>query len=141
MNAALRDAVQRMMLGLLEGATPPGSVMDVIEAGSDRLETCTAMLDHAETVAVVVVVFAGTGQRFPGRRDLHERFGLTERESQVAEFLARRKTNKEIARALSVTAHTARRHTERVLLKLGVSSRRDVRAVLGEMGGSPDPHP
>jgi len=53
---------------------------------------------------------------------------LTRREAQVAELLACRWSNAEIARHLGVSGHTARHHTERVLSKLGLTSRRDVPA-------------
>jgi DNA-binding CsgD family transcriptional regulator len=36
----------------------------------------------------------------------------------------------EIAAALGISAHTARRHSERVLAKLGVHSRREVARLL-----------
>ena len=51
---------------------------------------------------------------------------LTAREREVAHLLAKRRTSKEIAEALGVTFATARRHTERVLAKLGLNSRRAV---------------
>ena len=51
---------------------------------------------------------------------------LTAREREVAALLAARRTNAEVAAALGVSEHTARHHTERVLRKLGVRSRRDV---------------
>jgi DNA-binding CsgD family transcriptional regulator len=66
---------------------------------------------------------------------LRERFGLTPREAEVALFLARGRRNAQIALALHVTEHTARRHTERVLLKLGVHSRAEVAAALAEPAG------
>ena len=55
---------------------------------------------------------------------------LTRREQQVARLLAHRASNQEIAAALGISPHTARHHTERVLSKLGVQSRSDVRARL-----------
>lgn len=58
------------------------------------------------------------------------RFGLTHRQATVAILLARRHSNAEIARMLAVSPHTARHHTERVLERLGVSSRMDVAALL-----------
>lgn len=61
---------------------------------------------------------------------LCRRFGLTQREAQVALLLARRQSNQEIAQALHVSPHTARHHTERVLLKLMVHSRDAVAAKL-----------
>lgn len=54
------------------------------------------------------------------------RFGLTKRETEVVELLRRRQSNAEIARALRVSEHTARHHTERILQKLGLHSRNDV---------------
>jgi DNA-binding CsgD family transcriptional regulator len=64
----------------------------------------------------------------PPSRALTTSFGLTQREAEVAEALARRLTNAEIARALGISPHTAERHTERVLAKLGVRSRQEVAA-------------
>lgn len=55
---------------------------------------------------------------------------LTARERQVADMLARGERNEVIAAALDVTQHTARRHTEHVLRKLGVRSRAAVASVL-----------
>ncbi|MFN2566322.1 MAG: response regulator transcription factor [Gemmatimonadaceae bacterium] len=64
---------------------------------------------------------------------LRERYRLTRRESDVAQLLALGKSNAEIASILSISEHTARHHTERVLTKLGVSSRAAVGASLGEL--------
>jgi DNA-binding CsgD family transcriptional regulator len=62
---------------------------------------------------------------------------LTARERQVAALLARRATNAEIAAALGVSPHTARHHTEHVLQKLGLNSRRML-ARDGPSDGVPD---
>lgn len=65
---------------------------------------------------------------------LRERWGLTPREIEVVRLLARGSSNAEVAAALGVSAYTARNHTERALLKLGVSSRARVGPLLrGEM--------
>lgn len=56
---------------------------------------------------------------------------LTAREREVGVLLARGATNRAIAQCLDITEHTARRHTERVLRKLGVSSRAAVARALG----------
>jgi DNA-binding CsgD family transcriptional regulator/PAS domain-containing protein len=61
---------------------------------------------------------------------LRERFGLTRAEIRVARLLGDGKTNAEIAEALVISPHTAERHTERILHKLGVRSRAAVGAVL-----------
>lgn len=57
---------------------------------------------------------------------LRERFEFTKREAEVALLLARRKRNREIAEALCISERTARHHTEKVLLKLGIGSRDQV---------------
>jgi len=62
--------------------------------------------------------------------ELARRFGLTAREADVAHMLRDRRTNAEIARRLGISEHTARHHTERVLAKLAVRSRRQVAARL-----------
>ena len=61
---------------------------------------------------------------------LRARYGLTAREAEVARLLGQRLTNAELAAALGVSAHTARHHTERVLQKLGVASRRAAGAMM-----------
>jgi DNA-binding CsgD family transcriptional regulator len=66
----------------------------------------------------------------PAPNALVERFGLTPQEARVALLLAERRRNTEVAEALGVRPATARRHTERVLEKLGVHSRDAVRAAL-----------
>lgn len=63
--------------------------------------------------------------------ELRQRFGLTTREVQVARMLAQGKRNADLARELAISPSTARRHTERVMQKLGVESRAQVAARLG----------
>lgn len=62
---------------------------------------------------------------------LESRFGLTGREIETAQLMARGHSNREIAAALSISVNTARRHSEHVLLKLDVHSRAAVAARLG----------
>ena len=57
---------------------------------------------------------------------LRERFGLTRQEARMTRLLAEGWSNQEIAERLSISAHTAKRHTEHVLHKLGVRSRAEV---------------
>jgi DNA-binding NarL/FixJ family response regulator len=64
---------------------------------------------------------------------LGKRYRLTSRETDVAHHLALGQSNSEIASALSISEHTCRHHTERVLAKLGVRSRAAVGARLGEL--------
>ena len=65
---------------------------------------------------------------------LRASFGLTRQEARITRLLAEGWSNQEIAERLSISAHTAKRHTEHVLHKLGARSRAEVaiRALRGE---------
>src|SRR5262249_26775070 len=56
--------------------------------------------------------------------------GLSKRECGVAMLLSEGHRNKEGARRLGISEHTARRHTESILRKLGIASRSAVGAAL-----------
>jgi DNA-binding CsgD family transcriptional regulator len=58
--------------------------------------------------------------------ELRVRFGLTTQEIRVARSIAEGSRNDVIARRLGISPHTARRHTEHVLDKLGIASRAQV---------------
>ena len=60
------------------------------------------------------------------------RFHLTPRELAVAQRLAEGRSNQQVARLFGVSIHTARRHVEHILMKLGVHSRAAVGARLRE---------
>jgi DNA-binding CsgD family transcriptional regulator len=61
---------------------------------------------------------------------LQGKFGLTAREAEVALLLGQGKSNVSIAKALGISTHTARHHTQRVLGKLKVHSRAEAGAKL-----------
>ncbi len=60
----------------------------------------------------------------PEPERLQHRYGLTRREAEVALLLAEGLSNRQIAARLFVSPHTARRHTEKVLDKLGLCTRK-----------------
>jgi DNA-binding response OmpR family regulator len=61
---------------------------------------------------------------------LRDRYGLTERQIEVARLLAQGHSNAEIGETLGITTLTARNHTDQILLKLGASTRARVGAIL-----------
>jgi DNA-binding NarL/FixJ family response regulator len=60
-----------------------------------------------------------------------EELRFTEREWAVVEALVQETGTAQIAAMLGISVHTARRHIERVMMKLRISSRHDVRQALG----------
>jgi DNA-binding CsgD family transcriptional regulator len=113
-------------------ATPADSRRDVeTRLARYRLRGCRLGPDSATPEAgVLVSVDRIDTSDTPSAEGLRRRYGLTAREAQVASHLAQRLTNDEIAAALGISSHTARHHTESVLLKLGVTSRRALRQLL-----------
>ena len=55
---------------------------------------------------------------------------LTDRERQIAAYVASGRSTKEVAGELGISAHTVRHHTERVFAKLGVRSRASLAALM-----------
>jgi DNA-binding CsgD family transcriptional regulator len=80
--------------------------------------------------SAVIVLVNRLGSVLPSDAELRARFGLTVREAEVARLLARGSTNAMLSQALGISPHTAERHTERVLAKLGLHSRGAIAALL-----------
>ena len=71
---------------------------------------------------------------WPTADELCARHGLTPREAEVALLLARGASEKALSRSLGISVHTARRHTEKVYVKLGVRARGQVAAAVLGLG-------
>jgi DNA-binding CsgD family transcriptional regulator len=129
----------RDVVRALEGAAQGGDRYAVVEALVQRLGARSSGLrlvdavtasDGASGALAVLVVVERPPRPLPSGERLADRFGLSPRETQVALLLSERRSNSEIAAALGISPHTAKRHTERVLGKLGVSTRRAVGTVV-----------
>jgi DNA-binding CsgD family transcriptional regulator len=79
----------------------------------------------------IMVMVQRIGPTVPNASELMKRFGLTQREAEVARHLAVGHSDREIAAALSLSPHTIRHHAEAVFLKVGVSSRKALLLHLG----------
>jgi DNA-binding CsgD family transcriptional regulator len=111
-------------------ATPASTRRLVRTAGGRyRLRGCLMGPDASDAEAVLVSVERATVEP-PSPELLRVRYGLTGREVQVAGLLVQRLTNEEIAGTLGISSHTARHHTESILLKVGVKSRRALQDAL-----------
>lgn len=74
-------------------------------------------------VEAALVLVQREGPVLPSAVELKKQFGLTARQAEVALLIAEGLDNRAVAERLFISPHTARRHTERVLRKLGVGSR------------------
>jgi DNA-binding CsgD family transcriptional regulator len=95
-----------------------------------RIRGCYAGEELAGSSTVLVAIEHVGPVPAPDDTALKLRFGLTPREIQVTRLLAAGRRNDDVAASLQISPHTARRHTERVLAKLGASSRAAVGALL-----------
>lgn len=132
----LARAVTRLAVGLTESPLSPAPVTpspsaEVRTAGA-RYRLSASVLPEGTCGAgrsVLVTVLRAGPEPLCATR-VAERFGLTRREADVALRLVEGKSNAEIATALEISTHTARHHTESVLVKLGVKSRAQVGAAV-----------
>ena len=92
--------------------------------------------------AAILVAVERRRAASPAETQLREAYGLTPREISVALLLASRRSNSEIADQLCLSPYTVRRHTERVLLKMGLQRRTEVAAAItGNGARRPRPRP
>src|SRR5688572_15311622 len=108
---------------------------DVWDASPTRVIVHRGVRFRAHAVCLkprspVTVLVIAEDDTLPADRDIAKKFHLTRRELEVAKLLARRCSNKEIAAKLGLAQNTVWRHTDSVLAKLGVSTRRHVMDVL-----------
>jgi DNA-binding CsgD family transcriptional regulator len=88
-------------------------------------------LKHADGTRLVVVLMQ---QQSITSRAMLTDCGLTPREVEVAELIAKGRATKEIAGRLAISQHTARHHTERIFHKLGLQTRAAVAATVAAQG-------
>jgi serine/threonine-protein kinase PknK len=109
------------------------------EAGFDLAVAHGRSLDQAIAIAVALdeqstpIAPAATK-----RRNRHPGSMLTRRERQIAELVHEGLSNKEIADTLVISPRTVESHVEHVLVKLGLTSRTQVAAWIGEQLRSED---
>jgi DNA-binding CsgD family transcriptional regulator len=91
-----------------------------------RLRGCLIGLDLFGSGPTVLVTVQPSAPLLFSDEELKERFGLSRTESRVARLIADGRANREIADTLTISPHTARNHTSRVLAKLHARSRAEV---------------
>lgn len=125
-------ALQQMAAAVTQGATG-GFVRSIVDAGPavvPLLSELRAQGVQADYIEHLLEVLADpTARRGPSLAKL-----LTNREMEVLEYLAARKSNKEIAAQLFLSPLTVKRHTQSLFRKLGASNRREAVVLAREKG-------
>ena len=126
-QAQVMDAIDRVARTLATAGTAArrrDSLTSSTSVASGRWRVVGRRLERQCSGATAILVSllpcapdAGSGE------ELRASHGLTRREMEVVRLLRLRRSNAEIASALGISEHTARHHTENVLLKLGLHSR------------------
>lgn len=115
----------------MSGYTTATPVREVVSNNQRYRLEGRRLTNSPDATGPIVLVFVDKAEaELPNDVELKSRFGLTRKESCVARLLAGDRTNEEIAKELCISPHTARHHTERILAKVGATSRTQVRSAL-----------
>jgi DNA-binding CsgD family transcriptional regulator len=132
--AARIEQVTEALIQQARGAIDPregrlDAVHDIVRTQGGSYRVCGTLVRQGlvSSREVVLVTLSRKASALVPLHRMEERFDLTPRQAEVAQLLAQRKTNREIAAALCISPHTARHHTEAVLDKLNLHSRTGVR--------------
>jgi DNA-binding CsgD family transcriptional regulator len=132
--AARIEQVTEALIQQARGAVDPregrlDAVHDTVRTRGGPYRVCGTLVRQGLVASreVVLVTLRRKAAALVPLHRMEDRFDLTPRQAEVAQLLAQRKTNREIAEALCISPHTARHHTEAVLEKLSLHSRTDVR--------------
>ncbi len=120
------DEAERACASLL---APSTSVLDVVAALVDK-SVLRSECDSAQVRYSMLETFRAYGLERSTRSGRVD--DLTRRELEVAELVARGMTNRQIARTLVISVRTAEGHVQRILDKIGASSRARVGSWLSE---------
>jgi DNA-binding CsgD family transcriptional regulator len=124
--------VARRLLALATRRGAKSQAHEIVTPGEERVRTAGGSYRLRGTLLgpgtldvgpVALVVVERTTPEPLSIRDLHDRYSLTRREATVSQLLSQGHTNAQVSRLLGISIHTARRHAEHVLLKLGVHTR------------------
>ena len=135
LRAAVRQFARSLLLSCRAGVPVAPSWSLAIDGR--RLTLVGTIVETGAAPAVVVRV-EGAAPAYPDARALRSRFGLTAQEARTALLRAEGASTATVAEQLGVSMHTARRHTERVLAKLGVHR---VAAIAPQILGTGGPPP
>jgi transcriptional regulator EpsA len=134
-NNALRSMHWSMVHGIVDkrgkheclyaafsASKPPAeNQLSVLAAVMPYIDTALRQITHLPKQVIMTVQDAGAN--VASRVDINDLSGLSQRETEVLQWVAKGKTNIEIASILQISAFTVKNHMQRVLQKLNVNNR------------------
>ncbi len=134
LDAAARELAQELirLLTSREGQEPAIVEKRFVrkvrtESGHYELRgTYTGRALFAEDIVIAITLLPLAPRTALSDRALQQRYGLTERELEIARRLAHGQSNKEIGFDCAISLHTVRRHAEKIFAKLGANVRSQV---------------
>jgi len=118
-DAPLDDPLQHPMLADLAGwLAKPLARTTLVTAVAAVLAGCTVLMARSRSLAA----FDPPGSR-PSPHLLTPRYGLSRRQAQILDLLAKGNTEKEVANLLQMSPRTVNHHIERLYRKWGVRNR------------------
>lgn len=139
-EAGVRNEIAECARAAVSHATKKASIATTGRASSEIRTQCAHYTFSAALLGnerlggrICSTVFVDADKsRTVDPRAVALRNGLTRRETEIALFLQRGYSSKEIATAVGISVNTVRRHIEHVMLKFGVHTRLGVAAKLTE---------
>lgn len=130
-RSLVRAEIARRVRGLLITARParlsvaPFPVTVEFRTRAARYRISATLLEHrwSHDSESAIALVEKLDRVIDASRILAERFSLTNREIEVAQLLRAGRSTKQIALDLGISVNTARRHIERLLVKLDVHTR------------------
>ena len=142
--ALVEDAVAALARGLAlspeHSKSRPETVGIVQATSAIRTASASYQLQGSHVTAsrlgpsrTILIVARRTSAKPLNSTAVRDRYGLTRRELDVAALICDGLSTTDVARRLSISVHTARRHVEQLLRKLGVHSRGAAQRLLREV--------
>jgi DNA-binding CsgD family transcriptional regulator len=123
MRRAIRGSAHLRACSDLASSHPQAHI-DVRTGAARYRVSATFLSDHGRLGSpLTIALVERLDPVHPSGQELGAQFSLTPREIEVAMLLPRGLSSREIATALGISLNTARRHVERLLLKLNVRNR------------------
>ena len=130
-TCAIRASVPNAKILVLTSCTASDSISSALDAGAQGAIMKSA--ENAELIAAIRKIASGSDYISPEIKTLLENdppiTGLTGRQTEILQSLARGLTNKDIAKQLGLSIRSVEDHVDRILERIGAANRAEAVAI------------